>query len=201
MDKRKETVLHFLKATGQATLADVAAHLEVSKQGAIRHLEALEEAGLVVRSNESHARPGRPEHLYRLTAAAAEHLPHAHRELATELVQFMAAEQVERFFAERAVRVEAEMASELDGLDLAAKVHRLAEMATATGYMSEVVENKDGSFEIKHCNCPIADVAAATGHPCRHEQSMYGRLLGTEVNRTSWAAAADPTCTYVIKSK
>ena len=67
--------------------------------------------------------------------------------------------------------------------------------------MSEVVEIGDGSFEIRHCNCPIADVAAATGHPCRHEKSMYGRLLGAEVERTSWAATADPTCTYVIKSK
>ena len=200
MDKRKEAVLQLLKATGQATLADVAVHLEVSKQGAIRHLEALEEAGLVVRSNEGHSRRGRPEHLYRLTAAAADHFPHAHRELATELVQFMAADQVERFFAERAARTEAEMTSELAGLDLAAKVHRLAEMATANGHMSEVVEGVDGTFEIRHCNCPIADLAAATGHPCRHEQSMYGRLLGVENNRTRWAPA-DPTCTYVIKSK
>jgi len=44
MDKRKEAVLQLLKATGQATLADVAAHLEVSKQGTIRHLAALEGA-------------------------------------------------------------------------------------------------------------------------------------------------------------
>ena len=201
MDKRKEAVLLLLKATGQATLADIAAHLEVSKQGALRHLDALEEAGLLVRSNEAHPRPGRPEHVYRLTAAAAEHFPDGHRELASELVQFMASDQVERFFSERAARREAVIAAELAGLDLASRVHRLAEMATASGHMSEVVENQDGSFEIRHCNCPIADVAAATGHPCRNEQSMYGRLLGAEINRTSWAAASDPTCTYVIKSK
>lgn len=201
MDRRKEAILQLLKSGGQASLADVAAHLAVSKQGAMRHLEALEELGVVTRSAEPHAGPGRPEHVYRLTPAAAEHFPHAHRELATELVQFMAAEQVERFFEERASRREAEMDVQLEGLDLPAKVRRLAELATASGHMSEVVEKADGSFEIRHCNCPIADVAAATGHPCHHEQSMYGRLLGAEVVRTSWAAAADPTCTYVIKSK
>lgn len=201
MDKRKETVLKFLKAAGQATLADVAGHLEVSKQGAIRHLEALEEAGLIARSNEPHPRPGRPEHLYRLTPAAADHFPHAHRELATQLVEFMATEQVERFFAERAALTEATLATELQGMDLPSRVRRLAELSAASGHMSEVVENGDGSFQIRHCNCPIADIAAATGHPCRHEQSMYGRLLDADVRRTSWAAAADPTCTYVIKSK
>jgi len=201
VERRKEAVLQLLKVSGPATSAEVAAHLEFSKQGALRHLDSLVESGLVARSNEPHPRPGRPEHVYRLTAAAAEHFPHAHRELASELVRFMAADQVERFFAERAARRETEIAAELEGLDLGAKVHRLAELATATGYMSEVVENKDGSFEIRHCNCPIADVAVATGHPCRHEQSMYGRLLGAEVSRTTWAAAADPTCTYVIKNK
>lgn len=106
MDRRKEATRQLLKGSGQATLAGVAEHLEVSKQGAIQHPEALEAAGLVVRSSETHGRSGRPEHLYRLTAAAAEHFPHAHRELAAELVQFMAADQVERFFAERAARRE-----------------------------------------------------------------------------------------------
>ena len=46
MDSRRESVLAFLKTRGQATLGEVATHLEVSKQGALRHLEALEAAGL-----------------------------------------------------------------------------------------------------------------------------------------------------------
>ena len=91
MDKRKDAILGFLKASGQASLADVASHLEVSKQGALRHLETLLAEGLVEKGVESHNGPGRPEHVYRLTAAAAERFPHAHRELAGELVRFMGA--------------------------------------------------------------------------------------------------------------
>ena len=116
MDKRKDAILGFLKASGQASLGDVASHLEVSKQGALRHLEALLAEGLVEKGNESHLGPGRPEHVFRLTAAAAEHFPHAHRELAGELVKFMGAAQLERFFVERAARTEAVMAAELAGL-------------------------------------------------------------------------------------
>ena len=201
MDKRKDAILGFLKASGQASLADVASHLEVSKQGALRHLEALLAEGLVEKGNESHVGPGRPEHVFRLTAAAADHFPHAHRELAGELVKFMGSAQLERFFAERSARTEASMAVELAGLTLEQKVRRIGELASATGHMTEVVDNGDGSFAIKHCNCPIADVAAETGHPCHREQSMYERLLGTTVERTTWLANDDAACTYVIGTK
>jgi DeoR family transcriptional regulator, suf operon transcriptional repressor len=199
--KRKDAILGFLKASGQASLADVASHLEVSKQGALRHLEALLAEGLVEKGNETHVGPGRPEHVFRLTAAAAEHFPHAHRELAGELVKFMGAAQLERFFVERAARTEATMAVELVGLTLEQKVKRIGELASASGHMTEVVDNGDGSYAIRHCNCPIGDVAAETGHPCHREQSMYERLLGTPVERTTWLANNDAACTYVIDTK
>jgi predicted ArsR family transcriptional regulator len=201
VDKRKDAILGFLKASGQASLADVASHLEVSKQGALRHLEALLAEGLVEKGNETHVGPGRPEHVFRLTAAAAEHFPHAHRELAGELVKFMGAAQLERFFVERAARTEATMAAQLVGLTLEQKVKRIGELASASGHMTEVVDNGDGSYAIRHCNCPIGDVAAETGHPCHREQSMYERLLGTTVERTTWLANNDAACTYVIDTK
>jgi DeoR family transcriptional regulator, suf operon transcriptional repressor len=201
VDKRKDAILGFLKANGQASLAEVAAQLEVSKQGALRHLDALLADGLVARGSEPHPGPGRPEHVYHLTPAAAEQFPHAHRELAAELVSFIPAEQLERFFAQRSARLEATVAPQLVGLTLEEKVRRIGEMAAAGGHMTEVKDNGDGTLAIRHCNCPIADVAAATGHPCHQEQSMYERLLGAEVERTTWQANSDPACTYVIKTK
>src|SRR5205807_4184184 len=44
---RKQDVLALLKARGSVGLADIAEHLGVSKQGALRHLEALQARGLV----------------------------------------------------------------------------------------------------------------------------------------------------------
>ena len=92
------------------------------------------------------------------------------------------------------------LAAELAGLTFEQKVRRIGELASASGHMTEVVDNGDGSFAIRHCNCPIADVAAETGHPCHREQSMYERLLGTSVERTTWLASADADCTYVVKT-
>jgi predicted ArsR family transcriptional regulator len=199
MDSRREVILAYLKTHGSATLAGIAAHLEISKQGALRHLEALEAAGLAVAATAEPHGPGRPESVYRLTPVAGEHFPDGHRELTTELVDFMTNEQLKQFFERRAARLEAEYAPQLAGLDFEARVRELARLASEHGHMAEVVELGDGGLAIRHCNCPIQDVAARTGLPCVNEQQMYERLLGTEVARTTWMAEAADDCTYVMK--
>jgi DeoR family transcriptional regulator, suf operon transcriptional repressor len=199
MDSRRETILGLLKMRGHATLGDVAAHLEVSKQGALRHLEALEADGLVTVSSAEAHRRGRPENVYKLTPAAVEHFPDGHRELTGQLVEFMSNEQLQRFFEHRAARLEAEFAPRLAGLDFDARVHELARLATQHGHMAEVVELEGGGLAIRHCNCPIQDVAARTGLPCQSEQQMYQRLLGTEVRRSTWMPDAADDCTYEMK--
>ena len=195
---RKQDALALLKARGSASLAVIAAHLGVSKQGALRHLEALLARGLVEVSIEQHHGPGRPGHVYRLSAAAGEHFPSGHRELAGELVEFMDADELERFFAARARRLEASYGPRLAGLDFAERVRELARLTTEAGHMTELVERPDGGLQLRHCNCPIQDVAARGGHPCRQEQDMYRRLLGAPVGRSTWLGDGDSSCTYDI---
>lgn len=197
---RREEILLFLKANGEATLAELAEHAQVTKQGVLRHVEALEQRGLVERATGAHDGPGRPEHRYRLTPAAAELFPHSHRELAVELVDFMERDQLDKFFKARAARVEGEYAEKLAGLDFEGRVRELARLATEAGHMTEVLTMPDGSVAIRHCNCPIQDVAARTGTPCQQEQAMYARLLGKNLERTTWLGADDTSCTYQIKS-
>jgi predicted ArsR family transcriptional regulator len=200
--ERKETILLFLKQRGEASLAEIATHLEMTKQGALRHLDALVAEGMVAAGSAAREapRPGRPERRYSLTAEALERFPHAHRELASELVSFMGAEQLSRFFEARAARLEAEYAARLAGLSPDQRVAELARLATEHGHMAEVVRMPDGSLAIRQCNCPIQDVAAQSGHPCRQEQDMYRRLLGAEVVRETWMGESSPACTYVVKA-
>ena len=201
MDHKRGAILAYLKTRGQATLGEVAGHLEVSKQAALRHLEALEASGLATMGPAAPHGPGRPENLYRLTSAAGDHFPDGHRELTGALVDFMTNEQLKQFFAQRAARLEAEYSARLAGLDFGARVRELARLATEHGHMAEVVELDEGGLAIRHCNCPIQDVAARTGLPCVNEQQMYERLLGTDVARTTWMAEAADDCTYVMKEK
>ena len=198
MESRREVVLAFLKSRGEATLGEVAAHLEISKQGALHHLEALQAGGLATVRTEGHG-PGRPENVYSLTPAAADHFPHAHRELAGALVEFLSADQLREFFEKRAARVEAEYAARLAGLDFEDRVRELAKLASEHGHMSEVVELPGGGLAIRHCNCPIQDVAGRTSLPCQNERDMYERLLGAPVERSTWLREAAADCTYEVK--
>ena len=54
VDSRREIILAFLKTRGQATLGEVATHLEVSKQAALKHLEGLEAEVLLASDQEPH---------------------------------------------------------------------------------------------------------------------------------------------------
>lgn len=201
MESKRETILAFLKTRGHATLGEVATHLEVSKQGALRHLDAMRASGLVDVAPDTAHGPGRPESVYRLTVAASDHFPAGHRELSGELVEFISGEQLKQFFERRAARLEAEYAARLAGLDFESRVRELARLASEHGHMAEVVELGDGGLAIRHCNCPIQDVASRTALPCVNEQQMYERLLGTDVARTTWMAEAADDCTYVMKDR
>ena len=148
--ERKEAILLFLKLRGDASLAELAERMEVTKQGALRHVEGLEARGLIERvpDTQVHDGPGRPEHRYRLTASAADLFPHAHRQLAAELVDFMESDQLDRFFKARADRLELEYSARLAGLDLEARVRELARLASAAGHMTEVVETPGGKMAL-----------------------------------------------------
>ena len=199
VDSRRDTILAFLKMREHASLGDVAAHLEISKQGALRHMEALEADGLATVAPAEEHRRGRPENVYTLTPAAHAHFPHAHQKLAADLVEFLSEAQLKQFFERRAARLEAEYAPRLAGLDFEGRVRELAKLATEHGHMAEVVELAGGGLAIRHCNCPIQDVAARTGLPCMNEQQMYERLLGAPVTRSTWMREAAGDCTYEVK--
>lgn len=197
---RREEILRHLRAQGDASLAELAEHAELSKQGVLRHVEALEAAGLIERVEGPHSGPGRPEHRYRALAAPVDMAPAVHRQLATELVDFLPSSQLERFFKMRAERLEKEYAERLAGLDFEGRVRELARLASEAGHMAEVVTLPDGNLAIRHCNCPIQDVAVRAGHPCQQEQVMYQRLLGKPVQRMTWLAGNDSNCTYEIEN-
>jgi len=89
----------------------------------------------------------------------------------------------------------------LAGLGFDERVRELARLATEHGHMAEVVELPGGGLAIRHCNCPIQDVAARTALPCQNEQQMYERLLGASVERSTWVREAAADCTYQVRER
>ncbi|HUZ89511.1 MAG TPA: MarR family transcriptional regulator [Candidatus Acidoferrales bacterium] len=197
MSDRRVQILAFLEAHVSARLAELADHLGITRQGALRHLEALQDAGLVELATSERHGPGRPYHSYRLTPTASAHLPNQPKMLVDELVEYLQMDEMDRFFAARSARLEAEYAGRLGGFEGPERARELARLATASGHLTEVEEGPGGTI-IRHHNCPIQDAATRGLLPCQHEQDMYGRLLGAKVEREGWLGRGDAACTYHI---
>lgn len=200
MTSRQEDILFYLKSAGSASLTEIAAALELTKQGALRHLSALVAGGLVTASARRAGR-GRPAHVYSLAQAADDRFPQGHRELARELVAFVPQDELKKFFRRRARAMEAEYSDRMRRLDFEGRVRELARLASEHGHMADVVPAGEGAYVIRQHNCPIADVAGLTDHPCQAEQEMYRRLLSAEVTREGWIPQGAPSCTYLMKEK
>ncbi|MGH7911357.1 MAG: Fe-S cluster assembly ATPase SufC [Candidatus Dormibacteraceae bacterium] len=193
---RKHEILAVLKRSGSASLAEIAEQLGLTKQGAQRHLEHLSREGLVDLEPSRPVGPGRPQHRYHLTEAAQQEFPRGHRELASELVEFIPRRELEAFFAARARRQEASYGPQIRGATIEERAAGLAQAAFRSGHMTELQHEPDGTLLLQHHNCPIQDVAEKTGYPCQREQEMYARLLGAHLSRQTWLGAGDTTCGY-----
>ncbi len=84
----KKTILLMLKRTGGASLADVAKELGVTKMAALRHVNALEDRGLVDRSSVAGGR-GRPRAFFRLAPGATRLFPEAYSQMTLAALAFV----------------------------------------------------------------------------------------------------------------
>lgn len=190
-----------LKRRGEASADEVAADLGVTVSAVRQHLGALADAGLVAHS-EVRAGPGRPRHVHRLTAQAGELFPRAYGELTTELlacVEDEDPEMLERVFERRRRRRVERTLRRMEGQDLAARVHTLADVLDEDGYMAEAAEGGDGTFTVVEHNCAILNVALRYGMACSAELSFIREVLpDAQVERTQHLLDGSHVCGYVI---
>src|SRR5258708_25454195 len=103
-------------------------------------MEALEADGLATVASAEEHRRGRPENVYTLTPAAHAHFPHAHQELATDLVEFLSEAQLKQFFERRAARLEAEYAPRLAGPEFDRRLPEPAQPAPQRRHIASLVD-------------------------------------------------------------
>ena len=190
-----------LKHRGDASADHLAADLGITVSAVRQHLTTLTEAGLVTHT-EVRSGPGRPRHAHRLTATASELFPRAYGELATELLACVEDEDpdlLERIFERRRRRRVERTVARMEGQDLAARVHTLADVLDDDGYLAEAVEVGDGSFTVVEHNCAILNVALRYGMACSTELAFIREVLpDAEVERTQHLLDGSHVCGYSI---
>ncbi|MFC4455488.1 helix-turn-helix transcriptional regulator [Deinococcus sonorensis] len=197
----KTRVLDLLKRHGAQTAAALAERLDVSLPAARKHLQDLQEAGLVVARTEKPGGRGRPQHVFALSERGESTFPKSYATLCSDVLG-----HVQQLFGEGAVmqvmdarRVELyrRLAPLIQQPLLGDRVTALADELRLAGYAAEAV-CEDGVWYLLERNCPALKVAREFNQLCQSELTLYRELLQAPVTRESRIACGAAECRYRI---
>ncbi len=202
----KRRILDHLKRVESARVADLAANLAITTTAVRQHLDALEANGLVERVEaRAEGGRGRPAARWRLTELAADLFPDRHSDLTVELIEAIRSavgdDGLDAVIAERTAAQRRAYEAALAGEGaLGDRVAGLAAQRSAEGYLAEVAEHDDGSFELVEHHCPICDAATACSGLCRDELELFRSVIGeaATVERTTHLLSGDSRCSYRV---
>ena len=200
----KSAVLTLLKRTPDASLAEVAAGLGISKVAALGHLQRLETDGLVARSYRA-GKVGRPQVLFRLTDRGSAMFPRAYAEMSLCALEFierrLGRPAVGELLSQRAGEVADRHWNRLKSGSLPLRVAELARLRTEGGYMAEVASRRRGTLELQEHNCPILALARQYPEACETERKMFESMLKAKVEVSHRVVAGDPVCRFLIRGR
>jgi predicted ArsR family transcriptional regulator len=207
--RTRDRVVRALHEHGPQSAVCLSERFGLTPTAVRRHLEALISAGRVTEVAErkvfgkSRGR-GRPARLYGLTDSGRETFPHAYDDLAVSALRYLREnagdDAVAAFARHRLGNLEARLVASLDDRP-AAPGDRAVELAmalSADGYAASVDQagsNAPTGVQLCQHHCPVAHVAAEFPQLCEAETEMFGRLLGTHVQRLATIAHGDGICT------
>jgi predicted ArsR family transcriptional regulator len=201
----RRAVLDLLKRQGPQTVAQLRAALGLSGAGVRRHLEELEQLGLVQQSSRAQGR-GRPAYVYALTEMGHDLFPRNYHQLVAQLLEAAATElgaaAVERLFDHRQQELAELYAGRTRGRDLPELARALAAIQDENGYMADCRQTGEDRWLVSEHNCAIARVAGSWPTACNHELELFRQLAGPEVavERVAHIQAGDPVCAYVLRA-
>ena len=199
LSEARRDVLYALRRRGEATVEQLADTLGMTVSGARQHVNALDEAGLVVSRQERSAGRGRPASVYRVSAEADGLFPKAYGELTNELLGYLDADLEASLFDRRRDQRIDHARQRLAGKDLEGQVAELAAILDRDGYLATWHVDDDGSYVIVERNCAIAAVAQAHPGACRSELEFISAVLpDADVVRTHHMVQGETHCGYRV---
>ena len=201
LPETRRRILEQIKRGGNTTADAIAAELGVTLSGARQTLTALEREGLLTHVAERGG-PGRPRHVYSLTAAGDALFPRAYAELTNELLEYVEDEDpvlLERIFTRRAERRLQRARERTVGLSFSERVQAVANILDEDGYLADFSRRDDGAFIITEHNCAVLGVALRYGHACSSELDfLRAALAEAEVTRIAHRIQGGHVCAYLV---
>jgi predicted ArsR family transcriptional regulator len=203
MQSRRQEILTILKKKGDATVDELATVLELTPVTVRHHLDILRADGLVqapaVRRRHG---PGRPQYVYTLTEAAADHFPKAYDQLANDLMAELKAkmepEAIKEILNNIAQR-RLEKAPAVDpNLPVEQRVEIIVDHLSKQGFIANM-ENSDGNWHILVSNCPYQNVSSVHNEFCQIDHFILEELTNLKVKCKERISNGSHNCVYQIQ--
>jgi DeoR family suf operon transcriptional repressor len=202
LPETRREILRHLKRAGELRAEELAETIGMTASGMRQQLAGLVAEGYVT-LRQVRLGPGRPKHVYRLTAAGENLFPRRYGDLVGDLLETAQAEDpsfVERLFDRRRERRLERARARMTEPDLASRVAAIAAILDEDGYLAGAEPLPDGGWLIVEQNCAIFDVAVRCGTACSSELAFLREALpDTEIRRVSHMVAGAPHCAYEVR--
>ncbi|WP_163971559.1 helix-turn-helix transcriptional regulator [Oceanobacillus halotolerans] len=206
MKKRSQTkqkLLNILKKDNELKIEEIMAYFTISEIAVRKHLHELEQQGLI-NVEKRKQQLGRPYHTYSLTKKGHDTFPNQYEKLPLELLRDLeeleGKQAVTKLLSKRMERERKDLEQKIHSNDFEEKVATVAKIQDKKGYMVELKKNEAGDYEMKHYNCPIANIASCYKQMCSNEKSIFEQIFSTsEVISHSCITNGDHCCKWTIK--
>lgn len=207
MENSRLRLLQLLQQHGRATVDQLARDVGLASATVRRHLDILQRDRLVA-FDQVKKKVGRPEYSFYLTESGHEVLPkgydrllagvlhelevlpgeevgaHAEESLSRDLLQRLAVETAKRYQVNHS------------SSDLNQRIALAREALEQESFAPEI-ELREGSLQVRLCNCPFRSVALENSAVCAYDQALVSALLGAEVVQIRCIRDGDVNCCYV----
>lgn len=195
-------ILRALKLRGEASQAQLAEFLGISREGVRQQMAQLESLGWVHRRTPQRHGRGRPAGRWSLTPEGEEQFPRFYDTLTVSLLQTVgdrlgggALRDVLSSLTDQQV---AAWQPVLEGKSLDERINALRGIYFDKDPFTTVEHDDDGAMLIEH-NCPYLTAAMHEPRLCSVTISTMKRLLGVEVERTERFQQGDGRCVFRIR--
>jgi predicted ArsR family transcriptional regulator len=196
----RDTILHALKLSNQATVEELADTANVSPVTVRHHLNALQAEGLI-EVDSVRRKVGRPYYVYSLSESGHELFPHKYVRLTNRLLDEMKAAlpptQINEIFSKIVDGMLEDHKGEFESLDFEERLSYLVSLLSEEGFL--VKWRKDnGRYTLTEYGCPYYSVGQEHTEICGMDKSIMVTILQTPVEQHTCMLEGDECCQFTF---
>ncbi len=202
MQPTRKRILEIMRACEACTVDHLAAELALTTVTVRHHLDVLTKEGLVEMAETRHRDiPGRPQHVFKLTACAHDRFPKNYQGLSVlmldEIKDTLSASQLETMMQGMASRMAAQACLPSPDANPEQRLNAAVNYLNECGYAAEWAPEGE-RFILSTRNCPYHAASKQHRELCNMDLMLVSQLLGAKPDHRERMVDGDHVCSYVI---